>query len=49
METHPEVYSRDDLAEQEAKRRAVVFGLLCALISIMLSIGTIASLIVLWG
>ena len=45
-ETHPDVYCREDLDEQEAKRRAVVYGLLCALISVMLTIGAIASLIV---
>jgi hypothetical protein len=45
-ETHPHVYSREDLDEQEAKRRAVVYGLLCALISAMLTIGAIASLII---
>jgi hypothetical protein len=44
-ETHPQVYSREDLDELEAKRRATVYGLLCALISAMLTIGAIASLI----
>ena len=44
-ETHPQVYSREDLDEQEAKRRAIVYGLVCALISAMLTIGAIASLI----
>ena len=34
-ETHPQVYTREDRAEQEAKRRAVVYGLLGALISAM--------------
>lgn len=45
-ETHPQVYTREDLDEQQAKRRAVVFGLLCALISVMLTIGAIASLVI---
>ena len=45
-ETHPQVYTREDLDEQEAKRRAVLYGLLCALISAMLTIGAIASLVV---
>ena len=49
VETHPQVYTRDDLAEQEAKRRAIVYGLLCALISIMLTIGAIASLVMALG
>jgi len=44
-ETRPHVYSREDLDEQEAKRRAIVYGLLGALISAMLTIGAIASLI----
>lgn len=44
-ETHPQVYSREDLDEQEAKRRAIVYGLVCALISAMLTIGAIASLV----
>ena len=44
-ETHPQVYAREDLDEQEAKRRAVVYGLVCALISAMLTIGAIASLV----
>ena len=48
-ETHPQVYSREDLDEQEAKRRAIVYGLLCALISAMLTIGAIASLIMALG
>jgi len=48
-DTHPLVYTPEDLAEREAKRRAVVFGLLFALISVMLSIGAIASLIVAFG
>jgi predicted tellurium resistance membrane protein TerC len=48
-ETHPQVYSREDLAEQEAKRRAIVYGLLCALISAMLTIGAIASLVMALG
>jgi predicted tellurium resistance membrane protein TerC len=45
VETHPQVYTREDLAEQEAKRRAIVFGLLGALISAMLTVGAIASLV----
>jgi hypothetical protein len=49
VDTHPQVYSRDDLDEQEAKRRAVVYGLLCALISVMLTIGAIASLVMILG
>ena len=49
VETHPQVYSREDLDEQEAKRRAIVYGLLCALISAMLTIGAIASLIMALG
>ncbi len=48
-ETHPQVYSREDLAEQEARRRAVVFGLLSALISAMLTVGAIASLVMALG
>ncbi|MDQ6639754.1 MAG: hypothetical protein M3Z15_08850 [Pseudomonadota bacterium] len=48
-ETRPHVYTTEDLAEREARRRAVVFGLLFALISTLLSIGAIASLIVAWG
>jgi len=44
-ETHPLVYTREDLDEQEAKRRAIVYGLLGALISAMLTIGAIASLV----
>jgi hypothetical protein len=48
-ETHPQVYTREDLAEQEAKRRAVVFGLMGALISVMLTIGAIASLFMVLG
>ena len=48
-ETHPQVYTREDLDEQEAKRRAVVYGLVCALISAMLTIGAIASLVMAFG
>ena len=48
-ETHPQVYAREELDEQEAKRRAVVYGLLGALISAMLTIGAIASLIMALG
>ena len=49
VETHPQVYTRDDLDEQEARRRAVVFGLLGALISVLLTIGAIASLVMALG
>lgn len=49
VETHPQVYTRDDLDEQEAKRRAIVYGLLCALISAMLTVGAIASLVMILG
>jgi predicted tellurium resistance membrane protein TerC len=49
VETHPQVYTREDLDEREAKRRAVVYGLLGALISAMLTIGAIASLVVALG
>jgi hypothetical protein len=49
VETHPQVYTRDDLDEQEARRRAIVYGLLCALISVMLTIGAIASLVMILG
>lgn len=49
VETHPQVYTREDLDEQEARRRAVVYGLVCALISAMLTIGAIASLVVALG
>ena len=49
VDTHPQVYTRDDLDEQEARRRAVVYGLLCALISVMLTIGAIASLVMILG
>jgi hypothetical protein len=49
VETHPQVYTREDLDEQEATRRAVVYGLLGALISAMLTIGAIASLVVALG
>ena len=45
-ETRPHVYTREEIDEQEAKRRAVVYGLLGALISAMLTIGAIASLVV---
>ena len=48
-ETHPQVYTREDVDEQQAKRRAIVYGLLCALISAMLSIGAIASLVMALG
>ena len=48
-ETHPQVYSREDLDEREAKRRAIVYGLVCALISAMLTIGAIASLVIALG
>ena len=48
-DTHPQVYTRDDLNEQEARRRAVVYGLLCALISAMLTVGAIASLVMALG
>ncbi len=43
------VRSREDQAEQEAQRRAVVFGLLGILISAMLVVGAIASLVVAFG
>jgi len=49
VETHPQVYTREDLDEQEAKRRAVIYGLLGALISAMLTIGAIASLVMALG
>jgi hypothetical protein len=49
VDTHPQVYTRDDIDEQEARRRAVVYGLLCALISVMLTIGAIASLVMILG
>ncbi len=48
-ETHPEIYTREDFAEHEAKRRAIVFGLLGALISAMLTVGAIASLVMAFG
>ena len=43
------VRGRTDLAEQEAQRRAVVYGLVGILISVMLVIGAIASLVVAFG
>jgi hypothetical protein len=49
VDTHPQVYTRDDLDEQEAKRRAVVYGLLGALISVLLTIGAIASMVMVLG
>ena len=48
-ETLPQVYTADDLAERAAKRRAAVFALLFVLISVSLSIGAIASLILAFG
>jgi predicted tellurium resistance membrane protein TerC len=48
-ETDPQVHSREDLDEQEKQHRAIVLGLVCALISAMLSIGAIASLMVAFG
>jgi hypothetical protein len=48
-ETLPHVYSREEMDEQEAKRRAVVYGLVCALISVLLTIGAIASLVMALG
>jgi hypothetical protein len=49
VETLPEARSQEDLAARESRHRAVVFGLLCVLISAMLSIGAIAWLIVTFG
>jgi hypothetical protein len=49
VETLPEARSQEDLAAQESRHRAVVFGLLCMLISAMFSIGAIAWLIVTFG
>ena len=49
VETDPQVYRRDEFAELEARRRALVFGFVCALISVMLSIGAIASLVLAFG
>ena len=48
-ETHPLVYTREELDEREATHRAVVLGLLCALISALLSIGAIASLMMIFS
>jgi hypothetical protein len=48
-ETDPQISSREDLDEQEARHQAIVLGLVCALISAMLSIGAIASLMVVFG
>ena len=41
--------TREDVAEEEAKRQAVVYRLLCILISAMLVVGVIASLVVAFG
>ena len=43
-ETRPQFYTPEDATEPEAQRRAVVYGLVFALISAMLSIGAIATL-----
>jgi hypothetical protein len=48
-ETRPHFYTPEDPAEQEAKRRAVVFGLVLGLTSAMLSIGAIATLVIALG
>jgi hypothetical protein len=48
-ETRPHVYAREDLEERAAHDRAVVLGLVCALISVLLSVGAIASLMLAWG
>ena len=48
-DTLPEVYTSADLAEQSAKRRAVVYALLSIVISALLTIGAIASLILAFG
>ncbi len=48
-ETRPLVYTREELDEREATQRAVVLGLLCALISALLSIGAIASLMMIFS
>ena len=43
-ETRPHFYTPESPAEQEsAKRRAVVFGLVLALTSVLLSVGAIAT------
>ena len=44
VDTRPLVYTPEELAEQQAKRRAVVLSLFCVLISVMLSVGVIATL-----
>ncbi len=49
VDTHPPVYAREDLDEQAARQRALVLGLVCALISAFLSIGAIASLLMAFG
>lgn len=43
------VPTREDRVEPEAQRRAVAFGLLGVLISVMLVIGAIASIVVAFG
>ena len=48
-DTHPQVYTREDADEQDARQRAIVLGLVCALISVLLSIGAIASLLMAFG
>jgi hypothetical protein len=39
----------EDMAEQEAKRAAVVYRLLCIVISAMLVVGAIASIVIAFG
>ena len=48
-ETRPYVYTGEDLDEEEARQRAIVVGLVWALISVLLSIGAIASLLMVFG
>jgi len=48
-ETRPHVYTGEDLDEQAARHRAIVLGLVCALISVLLSVGAIASLLLIFG
>ena len=48
-ETRPHVYTREEVDEQAARHRAVVLGLVSALISVLLSIGAIASLLMIFG
>jgi hypothetical protein len=48
-DTHPHAYTPEPLVEREATQRANLLALLCVLVSVMLTVGSIAWLLVTFG